>query len=99
MNADALATAANVYHAINMWHGFGPAPEWPRDYKFVAAIPTSDVEEAFDLTNHVHGAWQDNPAIFVHENGRNARSTSMGDVVATLEGVYRCEAVGWTKIA
>lgn len=44
------------------------------------------LEHAYALTNHIRGAWWNNPGVVWADPARNMRSSSMGDVVLTEVG-------------
>jgi hypothetical protein len=78
--------------------GHGAMPQFPQDYDHVANVLTKTVEEAYRLTNHIDNPWWDNERV-VKTVKDSRRSTSVGDVVETETEAFRCEMVGWTKIA
>jgi hypothetical protein len=99
-----------VYHAIKPTYGFGEAPGWPEEYVQVAEVDTTDLDEAFKLTNHISKPWWENEKVTVvglerDPDGRGKhRSTSVGDVLVKTgvtdaeDEVYRCANFGWTRI-
>jgi hypothetical protein len=88
---------AKVYHAKNPVFGFyhKGQPKWPEEYDLVASVETDSIEEAFRLTNHISCAWWDNQEV---TTVKKSRSTSVGDIIVTNEGVFHCESTGWKKI-
>ena len=50
-------------------------------YTKVAVVDATCIEQVFELTNHIHSDWTDNPEIKELPEGRAMRSTSVGDVV------------------
>lgn len=96
---------------IKVWHvseefmnrtgsafGFGQTPTFPVDYEHVANVDTDNAERAFELTNHIHGAWWENEGV-EKIGATERRSTSVRDVLETKDGVFRCEMAGWKKIS
>jgi hypothetical protein len=73
-------------------------PNFPEDYDQVATVMSETLGDVFRITNHIDHAWYDNVEVVVAN--REARSTSVGDVVLEVEGgaYYRVEMVGWKKI-
>jgi len=65
-----------------------------------ALLTTSDVEEAFRLTNHGVRAdtWWENPGV-LHVYGGSQRSTSVLDVLVVGDQVYQYEDVGTGRVA
>lgn len=59
-------------------------PAWNHgDYTHVADVDTTDLEEAYKLTNHIMSDWQDNDGVeAVGDAKEGAKSSSMGDVLA-----------------
>lgn len=51
------------------------------DYRAVAEVQASSLDEAFALTNHGEHAWWENPQIKMVDSTYQARSTSVGDLV------------------
>ena len=88
---------AKIYHAkqpvFGMYHK--GMPEWSVDFDLVAEVEGNSLDEAFRLTNHIDRAWWDNPGVITH---KKSRSTSVGDIIVTDDGTYRCETIGWTRI-
>lgn len=53
------------------------------DYTHVADVYTSRKENAYKLTNHISGSWQDNDGVVPFGDAiKRAKSTSVGDVLA-----------------
>lgn len=87
---------AKVFQAIQPNFGVPvlPDPEWPDGYELVAEVESDDLDDIFRLTNHIDHAWYENEGVVVH---KQARSTSVGDIVETSNGLFRCMFVGWEK--
>lgn len=96
---------------IKVWHvseefmnrtgsafGLGQTPKFPVDYEHVANVQTDNAEAAFQLTNHIDVPWWENEGV-EKIGATERRSTSVGDVLETRDGTFRCEMVGWTKIS
>ena len=61
-----------------MWEpGEGNAP-FPKHYELVALVDTNDLEEAWELTNHVDSDWTKGDKVLVDNDGE--RSSMVGDV-------------------
>jgi hypothetical protein len=71
----------DVYH-----HAFGS------DGELVATVATTNLEEAFRLTNTIDNSWWENPGVEPHFVGRGCRSTSAGDVLVTCKNGERVAA-------
>lgn len=88
-----------VYHADNPTFCL-PHPKFSLNdrtgFSVVAIVDAASLEEVFRLTNHIDKPWQENDQVSYGK--KNARSTSVGDVVVGNEGAFRCEMVGWTEI-
>jgi len=86
-----------VFHAKEPTFGFGPHPQWPEGYRFVAEVDARDIDEGYGLTNNLERAWVENPE--VRSVAAGLRSTSVGDVVIGPDGRgWRCEPIGWSEI-
>jgi len=72
-------------------------PKFPEEYELVAEVDTTDIEEAFRLTNNIEDAWTRNAE--VKAQGSEFRSTSCGDVVVAPDGKrLLCASMGWEEI-
>ena len=86
-----------VYHNSNFIE-YLFSEEFPKanELTHVANVQLEDkeYERAFELTNHIDHAWQDNPQVEALTD--SARSTSVGDVIRLKSGLWMvCRAVGW----
>ena len=72
-------------------------PVFPDDYILVAIVDSEVLEKVFELTNHIDSQWWDNDGVEVVGDNHH-RSTSVGDIVVTNEGTFRCENVGWHEL-
>jgi hypothetical protein len=62
--------------------------------RLVAKIEITDLNKAFELTNHIDGNWQDNPGVIT--NLEKCRSTSVGDLIEDEDGHYHViESLGF----
>jgi hypothetical protein len=86
-----------VWHAQHPTFGIGPAPKWPDEFTKVAEVATDSVEEAWGLTNHVDRPWWDNPGVTLLVP-KQARSSSVGDVLVVDGRPFRCASVGWEAL-
>ena len=86
---------SRVYHVKSEKFGNRVEGEvvFPDDFKLVAFVPTEDLERVFGLTNHVDSAWTDNPSVVPVDPPH--RSTSVGDVVVTEDGVFKVAICGF----
>ena len=87
---------SEVYHVKDFDSRREDRPEFPKDFKLVAFAITDDLERAYFLTNHIDKAWTENFSV-VPIAGPH-RSTSVGDVVVTSEGVHEVAAFGFDKL-
>jgi hypothetical protein len=95
---------ALVYHAIDPHFELRSHESFTaKNYRLVATVETSDLEEAYRLTNHIHKSWTKNKGVAAHHVPR-PRSTSVGDVVAIVHeddgaaSVHLCAPAGWTRL-
>lgn len=66
------------------------------DYKHVASVFASDIEEVFRDTNHIDREWWENENVILVEK---SRSTSVGDVIVDNKlNVFVCAGCGWNKV-
>ena len=66
------------------------------DLELVAEVRDNDLETAYMLTNHIDEAWYDHPNVECHN--RQARSTSIGDVMERNGRRYVVDVVGFKEI-
>lgn len=87
-----------VYHAKNPNFGMGDKqPFNDKHFSKVAIVEAVDLDEVFELTNHIDKPWWVNKGIIWYQTG--SRSTSVGDVVVTPQGTrFMCSLVGWEQI-
>ena len=87
-----------VYHHKNPTFGFGETPEFnDENFEVVAAVECDpeNYGDVFRLTNHIDCAWWENPEVTCI---KQARSTSVGDVIVSEDGIRRrCESAGWSE--
>jgi hypothetical protein len=86
-----------VWHAVPAdFYAVRPVENFPLGFNMVAAVTAENVDEVFDMTNHIHNPWMENEG--VAPKVLRARSTSVGDVVVDRNAkvMYRCEACGWS---
>lgn len=91
---------ARVFHAVNF---ILPDPENPlagalTAYALVAEVETTDVEMAFQLTNHIDEDWTLNPGVraFV----QSCRSTSVGDMIVMPDDeAYLVLPIGFRRLS
>ena len=65
-------------------------------FEHVASVECADVEEVYQLTNHIDHPWQQNREVIWSEV---ARSTSVGDVIATdaMKDLWTIDCLGMRK--
>lgn len=87
---------SKVFHAVRPNFGVPglPEPQWPDGYELVAELASDDLDDIFRLTNHIDCAWYENEGVITH---KQSRSTSVGDIVQTSSGFFRCMPIGWEK--
>jgi hypothetical protein len=76
-----------------------PAPEDPdlASLYLAAIVATDDPEQAYRLTQHVHADWYGHPAVTTVVR---SRSTSVGDVLETVDGrLLLVASFGFTELA
>lgn len=85
-----------VYHSESMHDHFGNKEPIATDLNKVAVVNTTDLEEAFKLTNHIEEDWTLNegvtPLVF------RARSTSCGDVMVKDGKTYLVAMCGFKEV-
>jgi|TARA_R110000824_G_scaffold190282_3_gene371767 hypothetical protein len=89
---------SRVYHVKSEKFGARAEGEavFPDDFKLVAFVPTEDLERVHYLTNHIDSAWTDNPSVVPVDPPH--RSTSVGDVVVTEDGVFKVDIFGFKEL-
>lgn len=65
-------------------------------YHKVAEVKTADLEVAFEKTNHIDKAWQENTEVTSFTE--KARSTSVGDICIKGDEVFVVSGVGFEQI-
>ena len=88
-----------VHHAIDPTFGHGGTPVWPDAYVRVATVATDDIDCAYQFTNTIDKYWWDNAGVTSHFPGKGCRSTSVGDILVTPNGTFRCAGTGWDKVS
>ncbi len=78
-----------VYHANDLHEMVAPqATHWftdrSRHYTHVADVE-APLEQVFALTNHIDHPWTGNPQVVWYTTDAPVRSTSVGDVIVSLE--------------
>jgi hypothetical protein len=66
-------------------------------YTKVAEVETTDMDEAFRLTNHITHNWTENQGV-TSLKGREVRSTSVGDIIEHDGRFYVVASVGFEEI-
>ena len=86
---------SQVFHVAEF--GKNETAVYPDDYILVAIVDSEVLEKVFELTNHIDTQWWDNDGVEVVGDNHH-RSTSVGDIVVTNEGTFRCENMGWHEL-
>jgi hypothetical protein len=75
---------------------FFPAqsPDEPT-FTLVAEVDSENLEEIFELTNHIEHSWTQNKKVTVIANN-SVRSTSVGDLVLINGKYFVCKDTGWS---
>lgn len=74
-----------------------PAKGMGGDFIHVATVQTDSMGVAFEKTNTIDCRWQENEGVEVTEAGRQARSTSVGDVFELDGRYFKVEGVGFRE--
>ena len=64
-------------------------------FTLVAEVDSDNLEEIFQLTNHIDHSWTQNKKVTVITKNK-VRSTSVGDLVFINGKYFVCEATGWS---
>lgn len=88
-----------VYHSEQpafMGNDASSLAEFPRGFTHVANVQAKNLDEVFELTNHIDSNWTANPGVELMPGVSRARSTSVGDIVVSeVDHRFTCEMVGW----
>lgn len=89
-----------VYHNKNLGNLMRENPnlKFPENYTKIAVVEADNLDMVFQLTNHIHNHWQENPeCIMVTER---ARSTSVGDVIQDFSEnrFWLVAPIGWVEM-
>lgn len=96
-----------VFHKVEGRFAATGAPHFPEGYEMVASVDTSDIDDAYRLTNTIEQGWWKNkcvtanfasPEFFEVDGQKGTRSTSVGDVLVTEEGIFECARFGWDEV-
>ncbi len=86
-----------IYHAIKPTFMDPEAADlaaFPAGYEAVAVVDAVDIDDTFELTNHIDHDWTTNKGVLALKS--RARSTSIGDVVEAEDGArYAVMGVGF----
>ena len=79
-----------VYHAHDPWAMLFPREDrWLHNqalnYRHVADMQADELEQVFALTNHQEESWTSHPEITWHATDTLVRSTSVGDVIVSMQ--------------
>jgi len=90
---------------FTVWHRIVPTfmdntedtlTEFPRGFIEVAIVKCGDLNDVFQLTNHIDHDWTKNPEVTKVITG-GVRSTSVGDVIEAPTGLFSIEGVGFKE--
>lgn len=92
---------------ISVWHndefvGYslrGPQALKGTTVRLVAEVASSDLDKAYELTNHINHSWTQNPGVTVINRGEVVRSTSVGDVMIDGDKCCVVESVGFRELS
>ena len=89
-----------VYHTKN-WNSywsFGTiGSRFPKDYMLVAEVESDNLDDVFQLTNHIESDWTKNKGVRATLSGQ--RSSSVGDLFIDAKGdVHLVASVGFIKM-
>lgn len=62
-------------------------------YEMIAIVETENKEEAFMLSNHIDSNWLENKEVTSYV--KQARSTSVGDIMQTEDGLHLVDGCGF----
>ena len=72
------------------------------EYDLVARVEADELEDAYRLTNNIDWSWTENPEVLWHKplskERAGIRSTSVGDVICTAEGLFVVDRVGFKEL-
>ena len=79
-----------VYHARDIWAMLSPREDrWLLNqalhFRHVADVQADQLEQVFALTNHQKESWTSHPEIVWHTTDAPVRSTSIGDVIVSIQ--------------
>lgn len=92
---------------ISIWHNDefvdyslrGPQALKGTTVRLAAEVATSDLDKAFELTNHIDHNWTENPNVTVINKGKLVRSTSVGDVLIYGDKCCVVESEGFRELS
>lgn len=85
-----------VFHKIDSDY-WTPAKQFvEKEFRAVAEVETTDLEEAFKLTNTIEAYWWENKG--VKALVKETRSTSIGDVMELVGEFFAVDRIGFKKI-
>jgi hypothetical protein len=66
-------------------------------YELVAMTRSNDLDDAFELTQHIHESWTENEGVTPLKH--RPRSTSVGDIIVNSEGAHIVAPVGFHPLS
>lgn len=86
------------HHSWNSDWSFGVVGgRFPKDYSLVAQVATENLEEVFQLTNHIDSDWTLNKGVRAISGSH--RSSSVGDIFVTEKGeAHLVASMGFVKV-
>ncbi len=64
-------------------------------YEPVAFLEVASLGEAFEVSNHINSDWTENRQVVQLLGGKQLRSTSVGDMLETSEGLFVVAPLGF----
>jgi hypothetical protein len=91
-----------VYHHNkgNFFADKTQAEDMATNYTHVATVRVANIDEVFEVTNHIDGDWTYNEQVVWSVFHQTPRSTSVGDVVrdCVTNEYFMCMTIGWEKL-
>lgn len=74
------------------------APPWPHNYKRIAAVASSDLDVAWEKTNHIDSDWTENREVRLLDKNPQ-RSSMVGDVFVKDGEAFMVMHVGFKPLS
>ncbi len=86
-----------IFHKIDTDFRSEMMEPFEKNYLHVADVECERLSDTFGLTNHIDTDWALNEGVVAFS--RENRSTSVGDVVRSEDGVFHvCASIGWEEV-